>query len=173
MLASLDRLRTDTIDLYQFHRPDDDVPYEESIQTFAELQDDGLVDQVGVSNVSVEQLETAREHVDVATVQNRYNLADRSSADVLEVCEDHGIGFIPWAPINGDDLDEHGETLDEIADEHDATRRQVGLAWLLERSDVILPIPGTSDSDHLESNIAASQLSLSDDEVSRLTALES
>ncbi|OVE85110.1 oxidoreductase [Natronolimnobius baerhuensis] len=173
VLASLDRLRTDTIDLYQFHRPDDDVPYEESIQTFAELQDDGLVDQVGVSNVSVEQLETAREHVDVATVQNRYNLADRSSADVLEVCEDHGIGFIPWAPINGDDLDEHGETLDEIADEHDATRRQVGLAWLLERSDVILPIPGTSDSDHLESNIAASQLSLSDDEVSRLTALES
>ena len=169
VLASLDRLRTDTIDLYQFHRPDDDVPYEDSIQTFAELQDDGLVDQVGVSNVSVEQLETAREHVDVATVQNRYNVDDRSSADVLEVCEENDIGFIPWAPIDGDDLDAHGDVLDDIADEHDATRRQVALAWLLEHSDVVLPIPGTSDPDHLESNVAASQLSLSDDEVQRVT----
>ncbi|SDK46090.1 aldo/keto reductase [Natronorubrum texcoconense] len=169
VLASLDRLRTDTIDLYQFHRPDPDTPYEDSVQTFAELQDDGLVDQVGVSNVSVEQLETAREHVDVATVQNRFNLDDRSNADVLEVCAENDIGFIPWAPIDGDDLDEHGDLLDEIAEEHDATRRQVALAWLLERSDVILPIPGTSDPDHLESNVAASQLSLSDDEIQRLT----
>ncbi|WP_440766935.1 aldo/keto reductase [Natronorubrum sp. DTA7] len=169
VLASLDRLRTDTIDLYQFHRPDPDTSYEDSIQTFAELQDEGLVEQVGVSNVSVEQLETAREHVDVATVQNRFNLGDRSNADVLEVCEANDIGFIPWAPIDGDDLDEHGDLLDEIADEHEATRRQVGLAWLLERSDVILPIPGTSDPDHLESNVAASQLSLSDDEVRQLT----
>ncbi|AEH36424.1 aldo/keto reductase [Halopiger xanaduensis] len=169
VLTSLDRLGTDTIDLYQFHRPDEDVPYEDSIQTFAELQDDGLVDQVGVSNVSVEQLETAREHVDVATVQNRYNLDDRSSADVLEVCEDEDIGFIPWAPIDGDDLDGHGDVLDEIADDHDATRRQVALAWLLDHSDVVLPIPGTSDPEHLESNVAATQLSLSDDEVQRLT----
>ncbi|WP_436347020.1 aldo/keto reductase [Natronorubrum sp. FCH18a] len=169
VLTSLDRLRTDTIDLYQFHRPDSDTPYEDSVQTFTELQDEGLVDQVGVSNVSVEQLETAREHVDVATVQNRFNLDDRSNADVLEVCEENDIGFIPWAPIDGDDLDEHGDLLDEIGDEHDSTRRQVGLAWLLERSDVILPIPGTSDPDHLESNVAASQLSLSDDEVQRLT----
>ncbi|MXV63435.1 oxidoreductase [Natronorubrum sp. JWXQ-INN-674] len=169
VLASLDRLRTDTIDLYQFHRPDDDTPYEESIQTFAELQDDGLVDQVGVSNVSVEQLETAREHVDVATVQNRYNLDDRSNADVLEVCAEADIGFIPWAPIDGDDLEAHGDLLDDIGDDHDAGRRQVALAWLLERSDVILPIPGTSDPDHLESNVAASQVSLSDDEVQRLT----
>ncbi|GAB3667870.1 aldo/keto reductase [Halopiger thermotolerans] len=169
VLTSLDRLGTDTIDLYQFHRPDEDVPYADSIQAFAELQDDGLVDQVGVSNVSVEQLETAREHVDVATVQNRYNLDDRSSADVLEVCEENDIGFIPWAPIDGDDLDAHGDVLDEIADEHDATRRQVALAWLLDHSDVVLPIPGTSDPDHLESNVAATQLSLSDEEVQRLT----
>ena len=169
VLASLDRLRTDTIDLYQFHRPDPDTPYEDSVQTFAELQDDGLVDQVGVSNVSVEQLETAREHVDVATVQNRFNLDDRSNTDVLEVCAENEIGFIPWAPIDGDDLEEHGHLLDELAEEHDATRRQVALAWLLERSDVILPIPGTSDPDHLESNVAASQLSLSEDEIQRLT----
>ncbi|RKD93339.1 aldo/keto reductase [Halopiger aswanensis] len=169
VLTSLDRLGTDTIDLYQFHRPDEDVPYEDSIQTFAELQDDGLVDQVGVSNVSVEQLETAREYVDVATVQNRYNVDDRSSADVLEVCEQNDIGFIPWAPIDGDDLDAHGDVLDEIGDEHDATRRQVALAWLLAHSDVVLPIPGTSDPDHLESNVAATQLSLSDEEVQRLT----
>ncbi|WP_121743732.1 aldo/keto reductase [Natronorubrum halophilum] len=169
VLASLDRLRTDTIDLYQFHRPDPDTPFENSVQTFAELKDEGLVDQVGVSNVSVEQLETAREHVDVATVQNRYNVGDRSNADVLEVCAENDIGFIPWAPIDGDDLEKHGDLLDEIADAHDATRRQVGLAWLLERSDVILPIPGTSDPDHLESNVAASRLSLDDEEVQRLT----
>ncbi|WP_306055472.1 aldo/keto reductase [Natronococcus wangiae] len=169
VLASLDRLRTGTIDLYQFHRPDPDTPFEDSVQTFAELKDEGLVRQVGLSNVSVEQLETARDHVDVATVQNRYNVADRSEADVLEACEEHGIGFIPWAPIDGDDLDEHGDLLDEIVDDHDATRRQVALAWLLERSDVILPIPGTSDPDHLEANIAASRLSLDDEAVRRLT----
>ncbi|WP_408959590.1 aldo/keto reductase [Natrinema sp. 74] len=169
-LTSLDRLQTETIDLYQFHRPDDeDTPFEDSVQAFAELQDDGLVEQVGLSNVSVDLIERAREHVEVATVQNRYNLNDRGSREALEYCEEHDIGFIPWAPINGDDLDEHGDLLDEIADEHDATRRQVGLAWLLERSEVILPIPGTSDPGHLESNVAASQLSLSDDEVQRLT----
>lgn len=169
VLTSLDRLQTDTIDLFQFHRPDDDTPYEDSVATFAELKDEGLVDSVGVSNVSAELLDQAREQVEVETVQNRYNLNDRGSKEVLEICDDEGIGFIPWAPINGDDLDEHGDLLDEIAAEHDATRRQVGLAWLLERSDVMLPIPGTSDPDHLESNVAASQLSLSDDEVQRLT----
>ncbi|MDS0473540.1 aldo/keto reductase [Natrinema sp. 1APR25-10V2] len=169
VLTSLDRLQTDAIDLYQFHRPDGDTRFEDSVQAFAELQDDGLVDQVGLSNVSVDLIERAREHVEVATVQNRYNLNDRGSREALEYCDEHDIGFIPWAPINGDDLDAHGDLLDEIADGHDATRRQVALAWLLERSDVILPIPGTSDPDHLESNVAASQLSLSDDEVQRLT----
>ncbi|THE66699.1 aldo/keto reductase [Salinadaptatus halalkaliphilus] len=169
VLTSLDRLRTDTIDCYQFHRPDPDTPYADSIQAFAELQDDGLIEQVGVSNVSVEQLETAREHVDVATVQNRYNVDDRSSADVLEVCENNGIGFIPWAPIDAADLEAHSDLLDEIGAAHDATRRQVALAWLLERSDVTLPIPGTSDPDHLESNLAASALSLEAEEIDRLT----
>jgi len=169
VLASLDRLRTDTIDLYQFHRPDQDVPYADSIATFAELQDESLVDQVGVSNVSVEQLETAREHVDVATVQNRYNVDDRSSADVLEVCTENDIGFMPWAPINADDLAAHGGVLDEIAAKHEATRRQVTLAWLLERSPVMLPIPGTSSLEHLEANLGAARLSLTDEDVQRLT----
>ncbi|TMT85430.1 aldo/keto reductase [Haloterrigena sp. H1] len=169
VLTSLDRLRTDTIDLYQFHRPDDDTPFEDSITTFAELKDDGFVDEVGVSNVSAELLDRAREQVEVATVQNRYNLHDRGSREVLEICADDGIGFIPWAPIDGDDLAAHGDLLDEIAADHDATRRQIALAWLLERADVMLPIPGTSDLDHLESNVAASHLSLSDTEVRRLT----
>ncbi|OAQ51408.1 oxidoreductase [Natrinema mahii] len=169
VLTSLDRLRTDTIDLYQFHRPDDDTPFEDSVAAFAELKDEGLVREVGLSNVSPELIDQAREQVEVATVQNRYNLNDRGAADSLELCAENDIGFIPWAPINGDDLAEHGDLLDEIAETHDATRRQVGLAWLLERSPVILPIPGTSDPDHLESNVAASELSLSDDEVQRLT----
>ncbi|MFA9503572.1 aldo/keto reductase [Natrinema sp. H-ect1] len=169
VLTSLDRLRTDTIDLYQFHRPDDDTPFEDSVAAFAELKDEGFVDQVGLSNVSPELIDQAREQVEVATVQNRYNLNDRGAADSLEVCAENDIGFIPWAPINGDDLAEHGDLLDEIAETYDATRRQLALAWLLERSPVILPIPGTSDPDHLESNVAASQLSLSDDEVQRLT----
>ncbi|QCW04533.1 aldo/keto reductase [Natrinema pallidum] len=170
VLTSLDRLRTDTIDLYQFHRPDDDTPFEDSVATFAELKDEGLVDAVGVSNVSAELLDRAREQVEIETVQNRYNLNDRGSREVLEICAEAGIGFIPWAPIDGDDLAEHGDLLDEIAERHDATRRQVALAWLLERSAVMLPIPGTSDPAHLESNLAASQLSLGDDEVRRLTA---
>ncbi|ADB59347.1 aldo/keto reductase [Haloterrigena turkmenica DSM 5511] len=169
VLTSLDRLRTDTIDLYQFHRPDDDTPFEDSVAAFAELKDEGLVDEVGLSNVSPEHIDQAREQVEIATVQNRYNIGDRGAADALELCTEEGIGFIPWAPINGDDVDEHGDLLDEIGDEHDATRRQVALAWLLERSEVILPIPGTSSPEHLESNVAASQLSLSDEEVQQLT----
>ncbi|UTF54471.1 aldo/keto reductase [Natronosalvus rutilus] len=169
VLTSLDRLRTDAIDLYQFHRPDDDTLFADSVAAFAELKDEGLVREVGLSNVSPEQLDEAREQVEVATVQNRYNVNDRSSADVLEVCVENDIGFIPWAPIDGDDLEAHGDLLDEIAAEHDATQRQVALAWLLKRADVLLPIPGTSDPDHVESNVAASQLSLADDEIQRLT----
>ena len=169
VLTSLDRLRTDTIDLYQFHKPDDDTPFEDSIAAFAELKDDGFVDELGVSNVSAELLDRAREQVEIATVQNRYNLHDRGSREVLEICADEGIGFIPWAPIDGDDLAAHGNLLDEIAAAHDATRRQVALAWLLERADVMLPIPGTANRGHLESNVAASRLSLSNAEVRRLT----
>ena len=169
VLCSLDRLRTDTIDLYQYHRPDPDTPFEDSVTAIAELRDEGKIDHVGLSNVSVEELDRAREIVDIATVQNRYNVGDRSEGDVLEACEDADIGFIPWAPINPDDLDEKGEALDEIADAHDASRRQIALAWLLERSPVVLPIPGTSSVDHLEQNVAASTIDLTDEQVQRLS----
>ncbi|MFC5971201.1 aldo/keto reductase [Halomarina salina] len=169
VLCSLDRLRTDTIDLYQFHRPDPDTDFEESVTTFGELKDDGLVRHVGLSNVSVDQLETARDHVEVATVQNNFNVGNREHQDVLDACEEYGIGFIPYFPVGAGDLGEKGEVLDEVVDAHDASRMQVALAWLLHHSDVTLPIPGTSSVDHLEENVGASSLELTDDEYNRLS----
>lgn len=170
ILVSRDRLGVEAIDLYQFHRPDPDTPFESSVETFAELKDEGLVAHVGLSNVTVEQLETARDIVDVATVQNRYNVANRDNEAVLDACEDAGIGFIPWFPLGAGDLGDRAKVLDDIADEHDATRRQVAIAWLLRRSPVTLPIPGTGSVDHLEENVAASALAdeLTDGEVARL-----
>ena len=166
--GSLRRLKLDRIDLYQLHAPDDKVPYEDSVGALKELQDEGKIRHIGVSNVSVEQLEQAREIVDVVTVQNRYNLTDRSSEDVLDACEDAGIGFIPWFPLATGSLAEPGGALDEVARAHDATPGQVALAWLLARSKVMLPIPGTSSAEHLEENLAAEQLILSDEERDRL-----
>ncbi len=169
VLASRDRLRTDTIDLYQYHRPDPDTDFEAAVETFAEMKDEGLIDHVGLSNVTVEQLEQAEEIVDVATVQNEYNVANREDERVLEACEEKGVGFIPWFPMGGGDLDERADAVEAVADAHDATPYQVALAWLLQHSDVILPIPGTSSVEHLAENVAASQLELTDDEVARLT----
>jgi hypothetical protein len=175
LLCSLDRLRVDTIDLYQHHRPDPDTDLEGSITTLAELKDDGFIDHVGVSNVSVEQLETARDHVEVATVQNHYNVetrdTDRVDGDgrrVLEACEANDIGFIPYFPLAAGDLDSV-EGIDDIAEAHDATRQQIALAWLLERSPVMLPIPGTSSVEHLKENVAAADIDLTDEEIERLT----
>ncbi len=168
VLASKDRLGVDSIDLYQLHRPDPDADFEASVATLAELKDDGLIDNVGLSNVSVEQLETAREHVEVATVQNEYNLANREHQDVLDACEAAGIGFIPYFPIGAGDLDEKAAVVDEVAEAHDASRYQIALAWLLGSSDVTLPIPGTSSVDHLRENVAASGIELTDDELARL-----
>jgi aryl-alcohol dehydrogenase-like predicted oxidoreductase len=158
--CSLDRLGVEAIDLYQFHRPDPDTPFEESVHRLAELKDRGQIRHVGLSNVSVEQLETARDIVEIATVQNRYNVAFRDHEDVLTACEAHGIGFIPWYPVGGGDLAKKAETLAEVATNHGATRQQVALAWLLEHSDVILPIPGTSSIEHLEDNVAATDIDL-------------
>jgi pyridoxine 4-dehydrogenase len=168
VLCSLDRLRTDQIDLYQYHRPDPDTDFEASVAALAELADDGVLRHVGLSNVSVDQLETARDHVDVATVQNRYHVAYREDEDVLEACEDYGIGFIPWYPLGAGDLGEKADALDAVADAHDASRYQVALAWLLHHSDVTLPIPGTSSKKHLAENVAASHLELSSDDLARL-----
>src|SRR3954453_4637675 len=151
--GSLRRLKVDRIDLYQLHSPDPKVPYEDSVGALKELQDEGKIRHVGVSNVSVEQLEQARAIVEVVTVQNRYNLEDRDSEDVLEACEEAGIGFIPWFPLATGRLAEPGGPLDRIARDLDATPGQVALAWLLARSPVMLPVPGTSSIEHLEENV--------------------
>jgi len=168
VLCSLDRLGVDSVDLLQLHRPDPDTPFEDSVHRLAELKDDGLVDHVGLSNVSVDQLETARDVVEVATVQNQYNVANREHEAVLSACEDHGVGFIPYFPIGGGDLGDYREPLEAVAADHDATVRQVALAWLLDHSPVTLPIPGTSTADHLEENVAATELSLTADDRRRL-----
>jgi pyridoxine 4-dehydrogenase len=166
--ASLRRLRLDRIDLYQLHTVDSKVPYEDSVGALKELQDEGKIRHVGISNVSVDELEQARSIVEVVTVQNRYNLEDRRSEDVLDACEAAGIGFIPWFPLATGDLAGTGGPLDRIARGHDATPAQVALAWLLARSPVMLPIPGTSSIEHLEENVAATRLELSPDEVSEI-----
>jgi aryl-alcohol dehydrogenase-like predicted oxidoreductase len=168
VLCSRDRLGVDSIDLYQSHRPDPDTPYEETIHAFAECKDAGLIDHVGVSNVSVEQLDRARDVVEIATVQNRYNVANRESEPVLEACERYDIGFIPWFPLGAGGLDDCADALDSVADAHGATRTGIALAWLLDHSPVTLPIPGTSSVDHLEANVAAAGIDLSADETARL-----
>ena len=166
--GSLRRLQVDRIDLYQLHSPDADVPYEESVGAIKELQDEGKIRLAGVSNVSVEQLEQAREILEVVTVQNRFNLGDRNSEDVLDRCEELGIGFIPWFPLNAGSLAEPGGAAAEIAERHGAQPGQIALAWLLARSPVMLPIPGTSSVEHLEQNVAAAAIELSDAEVAEL-----
>jgi aryl-alcohol dehydrogenase-like predicted oxidoreductase len=167
VLVSRDRLGVDTIDLYQYHAPDEDVPFEDAVETFAELNDDGFVRHVGLSNVSVEQLETALDVVDVATVQNQYNVGNRSDEAVLEACEDHGIGYIPYFPVGAGDLAEI-DGVPEVAERHDATPYQIALSWLLHHSPVTLPIPGTSSVAHLEENVAAADLDLSDEDLALL-----
>jgi len=167
-LCSRDRLGVDTIDLYQLHRPDPETPFEDSVHALAELKDDGLVRHVGLSNVSVDQLDRARDIVEIATVQNQYNVANRDAQDVLSACENYGIGFIPWFPLAAGELD-GVDGIDDVADAHDATPHQIALAWLLQSSDVTLPIPGTADIAHLEANVAAADIELSDDELATLT----
>ncbi len=167
---SLRRLRLETIDLYQLHRHDPKVPYAESIGALAELQAEGKIRHVGVSNVSVEQLAEARRVVEIASVQNEYNLGNRESEDVLEACEAEGIAFLPWYPLNAGELARPGGPVEEVAGAHGATPAQVALAWLLQRSPVMIPIPGTSSLEHLEENLAARELTLGADELERLSA---
>ena len=166
--GSLRRLKIDRIDLYQLHRIDPRVPAEESLGTLAELREEGKIHHVGLSEVSVEELQQAREIVPIASVQNRYNLTDRGSEDVLNFCEREGLGFIPWFPLATGNLARPGGPLDEIAARYDATPGQVALAWLLQRSPVMLPIPGTSSVEHLEENVAAADLRLSQEEFEEL-----
>jgi len=165
---SLRDLRVERIDLYQLHAPDPDVPYEESVGALAEMQGDGLIRHIGVSNVSLEQLEEARSIVEVVTVQNRFNLTDRASQDVLEVCERDNLGFFPWFPLAAGELAKPGGLVHEIARNHDATPGQVALAWLLARSPVMLPIPGTGSLAHLQENADAAELVLDEPDLQRL-----
>lgn len=167
--SSLRRLRVDQIDLYQLHRPDPEVPYEESVGALKDLQDEGKIREIGISNVSLEQLAIAREIAGVVSVQNRFNLGDRTSADVLATCQADAIAFIPWFPLNAGDLAEPGGPAAEIASRHGASPAQVAVAWLLALPST-LPIPGTSSVAHLEENLAAASLALSGDEVNELTA---
>jgi aryl-alcohol dehydrogenase-like predicted oxidoreductase len=168
LLMSMRRLEVDEIALWQLHRIDAKVPREEQFGVMQEFQQEGKVRHLGLSNVTVDDIAAARELFDVATVQNRYNLADRESEDVLEYCEANGIGFIPWYPLAAGDLAEPGGPVAEIAEAHGATTGQVALAWLLQHSPVMLPIPGTSSIEHLEENVAAAELELSADEVAAI-----
>ncbi|MGY1855575.1 aldo/keto reductase [Modestobacter sp. SYSU DS0290] len=168
---SLRNLKVDRIDLIQLHRIDPEVPLADQLGAFAELKEQGKVRHIGVSEVSVEELKAAREITEIVSVQNLYNLTNRQSQDVLDYATAEGIAFIPWFPIATGDLAKPDSPVAAVAKELDATPSQVALAWLLAKSPVILPIPGTKSLDHLAENLGAAQLTLSADEIARLDAL--
>lgn len=163
--GSLRRLRVEQVALYQLHRPDPKVPYAESVGVLAELQAEGKIRHVGLSNVTVAQVEAAREIVPVVSVQNRFNVSDRSSDAMVDHCEREGLAFLPWAPIQ--QTDEH-RAVDEVAARHGCDPRQVVIAWMLARSPAILPIPGTGSVAHLEQNVAAASLHLTEQDLAAL-----
>lgn len=169
-VKSCDRLGISQIGLWQLHRIDPKVPREDQFAAVRGLIDDGIVRHVGLSEVSVDDIKAAQEVFPVATVQNLYNLVERRSEDVLDYCEANGIGFIPWYPLANGKLAKDGSILDEIAQAHEATPGQIALAWLLARSPVMLPIPGTSKVAHLEENVAACGIALSAEEFAALDA---
>jgi hypothetical protein len=161
---SLESLRTDTIDLYYLHRVDPETPLEKSLGAIAEYREVGKIKEIGVSAVDVEQIEAARKLVPIAAVQNHYNVAERTSEDVVDYCEENGIVFVPYYPLGGD----VPPTLGEIAARHEASPEQIALAWLLRRSPVMLPIPGTLSIEHLRENLGALDIELTDDEFGSL-----
>ena len=164
---SLQRLRTDVLDLYQIHTPDPTVPWEETVGAFVELQDAGKVRHLGVSNVSIEQLRIAQSMCTVVSVQNKYNAGERRSDALLEHCESEGLAFLPWQPVMvGDGA---RAVVDELALKYGASPAQIALAWILRRSPQMLPIPGTSDVTHLEDNVGAAWVELSDEDFTRIS----
>ena len=167
-MLSLRHLKLERIDLYQLHRIDPKVPLEDQLGEFVALREEGLIHHIGLSEVSVEELKRAQELTPIATVQNLYNLGNRQSEDVLEYCEEHDIGFIPWFPLATGALANSGSSLDRIASEQGASPSQLALAWLLKRSPVMLPIPGTSSVEHLEENLGAAQIELNDEQFDAL-----
>jgi pyridoxine 4-dehydrogenase len=164
--GSLKRLRLERIDVYQLHTPDNVVSFDVSIETLSELKDEGKIRMVALSNVTQEHIERARRIVPIASVQNRYSFADREWDYVVDYCETNGIVFIPWFPLGAGRI--AGEVLNQVAQAHHASPTQVALAWLLWRSSVMLPIPGTSTIEHLEQNVAAASLHLKDEEYEEL-----
>ena len=166
---SLRRLKVDRLDLLQLHRIDPDVPLADQVGELKALQDEGKVAAIGLSEVSVDELKAAAEFADIATVQNLYNLTDRSSEPVLRYAEEQGIGFIPWFPIAAGDLAKPGGPVDDVVRATGATPGQVALAWLLAKSPVMLPIPGTSKVAHLEENVAAAGVRLTDEQLAELS----
>ncbi|HEY4224133.1 MAG TPA: aldo/keto reductase [Myxococcota bacterium] len=166
--GSLKRLGVDRIDLWQLHRIDSKVPRAEQLGAIAEFQKSGKVRHLGLSEVSVDDIVEAQRYFQVVSVQNRYSPSARGHDPVLDYCEKHSIGFIPWAPLGGGALAKSGSALDKLAAKHKASPSQIALAWLLARSPVMLPIPGTSSVAHLEENVGAASIKLSDDEVTSL-----
>jgi pyridoxine 4-dehydrogenase len=171
--GSLRRLRLERIDLYQLHRVDPKVPMEDSLGALKEVQDAGKIRHVGLSEVSPEEIARARKILPIVSAQNRYNFADRKWENTLEYCEKESLGFLPWFPVGGGNGLKDRSVLEPIAKAHNASVYQVALAWLLERSPVMLPIPGTSKMEHLEDNCAAAKLKLTAEEWERIAALKS
>lgn len=169
--GSLRRLKLERIELYQLHTVDPRVPLQDSLGALVELQQAGKIRHIGVSNVRRPQLAEARRVARIVSVQNRYNVEDRTHEEVVDICTRDGLAFLPWAPLSAGALVRVGDALGEVARRHGATRAQVALAWLLRRSPAMLPIPGTASIEHFEENLAATKLRLSDEEVARLTAL--
>jgi pyridoxine 4-dehydrogenase len=167
--GSLKRLRLDRIDVYQLHIPDPVVPFDASVETLARLRDEGKIRLVGLSNVTQEHIERARRIVPIVSVQNRYSFADREWDYVVDYCQSNGIAFIPWFPLGAGKV--AGEVLSRIARAHGASPTQIALAWLLRRSPIMLPIPGTSSIEHLEQNVAAASLRLSEEEYEELSGV--
>lgn len=169
--ASLKRLRLDCIELYQLHRIDSNVPEEEQFGVLADLRAEGKIQHVGLSEVAVAQIARARRAVPIVSVQNKYNLVDRTWEDVVDYCEREGIAFIPWYPLAAGNIAAHG-ALEQVARRHGATTFQIALAWLVARSPVMLPIPGTSNIAHLEQNVAAASMLLSREDLAMLDATQ-
>jgi aryl-alcohol dehydrogenase-like predicted oxidoreductase len=167
--GSLKRLRLDRIDVYQLHTPDPVVSFDASVETLAQLRDEGKIRLVGLSNVTREHIERARRIVPIVSVQNRYSFADREWDYVVGYCENNEIAFIPWFPLAAGRV--AGDVLNEIAQAHQASPKQVALAWLLRRSPIMLPIPGTSSVEHLEENVAAASVELTEEEYEKLAAV--
>ena len=168
VLMSLRRLKLEQIPLWQLHRIDKKVPRDEQFGVMKDMQNEGLIRHLGLSEVSVEEIKAAQQVFTVATVQNMYNLVTRQSEDVLNYCEEQHIGFIPWFPLAAGDLANEGSLLDSMAKQHNASPSSIALAWVLKRSPVMLPIPGTSKVKHLEENVAAADIQLSDEDFAAL-----